>query len=157
GYHRHSKRTGTRNHLLTDLAGSDQSEPTSKQPASFRKFFLVPLTAPQGDNVVCNAAIECEDQGKSEFGNGDRIFAGTVRNIDPALRSGRNIDRVVARARACHQLHWSSLEHRFCYFRTSDNQYVRRFRSNRVDKSVVFQIGLIRNLAAERLQTIPAG
>ena len=51
----------------------------------FGKLFLVPRALSQGDDVVRDATIERENQGKSKLGNGDRIFARTIRNVDPAF------------------------------------------------------------------------
>ena len=66
---RHAERAGTRNHLLTNLAHTNQPQCAAKQSAGFGEFFLVPLSGAQSDNVVRDAAIECEDQSKRKFGN----------------------------------------------------------------------------------------
>src|ERR1044071_9203468 len=92
---RHPKRVRPWNHLLSDLSEADQSERATKQSARFRTLFLVPLATSQCDDVVGNATIDSEDQGDSKFGHGDRVFARTIRNVNAALRSGGDVDRVV--------------------------------------------------------------
>src|SRR5688572_2311675 len=67
----HAKSACTWNHLLTDFADADQPERASIKPACFRKLFLVPFSTSQGDYVVSNSPVECEDQSESKFGNGD--------------------------------------------------------------------------------------
>ena len=57
-------------------------------PRAFENSFLFHSPRRKRDDVVGDASIECEDQSKGEFGNGDRVFAGTVRNVNAALRSG---------------------------------------------------------------------
>src|SRR6185437_10601579 len=92
---RHPKRVRPWNHLLSDLSEADQSERATKQSARFRKLFLVPLATSQRDHVVGNTTIDREYQRESKFGHCDRILARTIRNVNAALRSGGDVDRVV--------------------------------------------------------------
>src|SRR6185369_9342732 len=139
-----------------DLSEADQSERATKQSARFRKLFLVPLTTSQCDDVVGNATIDRQYQRESKLGHGDRVFTGTIRNVNAALRSGGDVDRVVTGAGAHDQFHWSSVEHRLSHFRSSHDENIGRFLANRRNKRVVFQIRLVRDIATERLQAVPA-
>src|SRR5687768_18420047 len=48
---RHTKRPRTRNHLLTNLADSDQPHGAPTQPPALRKPFLVPTTCRHGNTL----------------------------------------------------------------------------------------------------------
>src|ERR1044071_7304973 len=74
----HAESTRARNHLLPDLPRPNQPESSPVQPARFGKLFLVPFAAPQSNNVIRDATVEREHEGKGEFGDGDGVFAGTV-------------------------------------------------------------------------------
>src|SRR5215208_6115517 len=58
---RHSKRTCTWDHFLSDFADTNQAECAAKQSACFRKLFLVPLSAPERYDVVRHAPVESKD------------------------------------------------------------------------------------------------
>ncbi len=94
---------------------------------------------------------------ESKLGDCNRIFAGTIRNVNAAFRSCGNVDRVVAGARAHDQFIGPAASIgsvTFVPLTTSTSGDTWRIA---LSKSVVFQIRLIGNVATEGLQAIESG
>jgi hypothetical protein len=141
-------------HFLADVAVAEEPDGPSEQPARFRELFLVPLAGAQFRDVVRNAAVEGEQQREREFGDGNRVLAGTVRHVDAARRSRGDVDGVVARTRAHHERQRTAFEHRRRDRSAAHHQDVRRGLANRGGERLVFQIRLVQDFAAGGLQTV---
>ena len=147
---------GALRYLLTDVAIAEQAQRPAEQPARFRVLLFVPRTRAQLRNVVRDAAIEREQQRERELGDGNRVLARTVRDVDAALRRRRDVDRVVAGAGANDERERARLEHRRGHGRAADDEDVGRAVANRRRQPIVFQIGLVDDVAAGNLQSVEA-
>src|SRR2546426_1061713 len=58
GDDRHAKSAGAWNHLLPDLAETNQAQRAAIQTTRFGKLLLVPLATPQSYHVISNAPVE---------------------------------------------------------------------------------------------------
>src|SRR6266536_1810375 len=67
GNHAHAESSGPRNHFLADFPDANQTEGATIKTARFRKLLLVPLAAPQADDVVGYTPIERQDESKRQL------------------------------------------------------------------------------------------
>src|SRR3954468_1349895 len=151
---RHAEGVGAPGHLLPEVAGAEQPEEASVEPARFRILLLVPRAGPQIGDVVGHAAIERQQQRERELGDGDGVLAGAVRHVDAALRCRGDVDRVVAGAGADHQRQRAGLEHRRGDGGPADDEHIGRRIADRRGQRVVFEIRLIDDVAAGGFQAV---
>src|SRR5512138_101363 len=86
----HAERQGATCHLLADVAVAENAEGPPEEPSGFRVFLLVPSSRAQVADVVGDAPIQRQYERERQFGNGDRVFSGTIRYVDAA--AGRRVD-----------------------------------------------------------------
>ena len=153
---RHAERVGPPGHLLTDAAVAEEPECTSEKTAGLRVLFLVPDAGAQVGDVVRHAPIQRKHQRKRQFGDGNRVLARTIRDVNASLRRGSDVDRVVARTGPHHQRQGPGLEHRRRHRRTANYEHLGRGRPNGVGERLVFQVRLVDDVAAGRVETVDA-
>jgi hypothetical protein len=156
GDDRHAERGRAPGHLLPDMAEAEQAEGAAVQPARLGVLLLVPLPLAQFDDVVGDAAIDRQYQRHRQFRDGDRILARAVRHVDAAPRSRRDIDRVDAGARANDERQASALQHLRGHFRAADHEHLRAALVDGARQRLVFQFGLVDDLAPAGFQAVDA-
>ena len=100
-----------------------------------------------------SASISAND----ELGDRDRVLARTVRHVDSAASTRRDIDGVDARSGANDQRQLPGVEHRSstCVERTTST--CAPLEASAAASVVVFEIRLVDDIAPERLQAVDAG
>jgi hypothetical protein len=152
--HRHVEGAGPANHLAGDGAGAGDAERLPGQSARLGVELLVPGAGTQIGDVVGDAAIDGEQQREGQLGDGDRILAGAVRDVDAALRGPGHVDRVVARPRANDERQPPGIEHRRRHFGAANNQDVRRAGRDRLRERIFLEIGIVDDIAARSLEPL---
>ena len=145
----HAERLGAPRHLLADVAEAEHAERLAVEAVRLGVLLLVPLAGPQVRHVVGNAAIERQDEAEGQLGDGHRVLAGAVGDVDAAGRRARDVDVVVAGARAHDEGEPARVEHRLLHLGRADDQHVGSGRPDRLDEGVVLQVGLPVHVAPE--------
>ena len=123
--------------LLGDRPEAEQAERPPLEPARLPELRLVPVARPELGDVVRDPAVEREDEPERELGDRDRVPAGTVRDVDPALRCGRDVDRVVPRAGPDDERQVIAVHHRGGHLRRPDDEHLRLGLGERGHEGVV--------------------
>ncbi len=101
-----------------------------------------------------------ENQSESQFGHGDRIFAGAIGNVNPAPGSGGDVDGIESGAGADHEFQIARGKESVysCNSGRADHQNFGFERSHGVDqRPEVTGAGLKRNCAPGSFQSIESG
>ncbi len=114
--------------------------PKSPRALEYSVLFHCPA---QRDDVVGDAAVECEDQAEGEFGDGHGVFTRAVRYENTAFACGGDVDRVVAGPCSDDQFQRPGFEHRFGDLRGADDQDVGLLVAHGIDQGLILQLGLV--------------
>jgi hypothetical protein len=125
-------------------------------PARLGVLGLVPHAAAEIDDVVGDPAVERADQPERQLGDRDRVLARAVRDVDPALGRGGDVDRVVAGAGADHEREPAGLEHRARDLGRAHDQHLGLGVADRVDQGLVLGPGAVVEHAATGGERGPA-
>ena len=153
---RHSERVRALRHLLADGAVAVLPERPPVEAARLRELFLVPHARAQFGDVVGDPPVEREHQRARQLGHRNRVLARARRHVDAARRRRRQIDRVIARARANDERQHARLEHRGVDARPADDQDVGGGVAHGLGQRVAAGVGLIDDVAAGGLQAVDA-
>ena len=80
-------------HGEPDLAEPDDAERLPVQTVRLRVPLLVPRARPQVGHVVRDPPVDRQQEAHRQLCHGDRVAARHVRDVDPHVRGGVDIDR----------------------------------------------------------------
>ena len=112
-HHGQAEGVGAQSDFAADLPQADQTQAAPAEAARLGEGALVPLPLAQGDHVVGDPPVQCQNQTEGQFGHGHRVLARAVGDVDAAPAGGRHVDGVVAGPGAHHQLEGAGGEHGF--------------------------------------------
>ena len=81
-------------HLAADRAEPGDADALPVEASRLRVLRLLPAAWAQVARRVDDAAVEGEDEAHRELGDGDRVFPGTLRDVDAARARGGDVDGV---------------------------------------------------------------
>ena len=85
---------------LPDRAGADDAERAPEQAVGLAVLLLVPRAGAQIAHLIGDAPIEREQQRHRQLGDGDRVLARAIGDVDAVRRGRLDVDGVDARAGA---------------------------------------------------------
>ena len=156
-HHSHPKGFGARYHLAADAAHSEQAQRAAADPPSLGEFGLVPLAGAERDDVVRDAPVEGQNQREGQLRHRHRVLSGAVGDVDAAARGRRQIDGIVAGARADHQLERPGRQHRLADPGGAHDQHIRIELGDARGERLVLQSGFTGYLAPEPGQAVQPG
>jgi len=87
---------GAGDDLAADGADADDAEGFAENAVGLGEFLLVPLVRAEGGGAIGDAAVDAEEEGEDEFGDGDGVFAGAIGDEDAEGAGGLDVDGVDA-------------------------------------------------------------
>ena len=119
----HAERASAFGHREPDLAEPDDPDGLPEHAVRLPVRGLVPRAGPQIRDVVGDPPVDRQQEPHRELGDGDRVATGDVRDVDPDLGRGLDVDRVGARAGPHDQLQRvRRLDGRGCHLRAPNDQ-----------------------------------
>ncbi len=119
----HAERASAFGHREPDLAEPDDPHDLPEHTVRLPVRGLVPRAGPQIRDVVGDPPVDRQEEPHRELGDGDRVATGDVRDVDPDLGRGLDVDRVGARAGSHDQLQRVGRLHGLgCHFRAADDE-----------------------------------